>query len=161
MFNERRNNQRQFQSQNSRYQRSPYTDQNTTSYFDEYNDNTPQYYQDRIFDDENVDYERPTYRRSNLIANPDFGNFNFKKGFSSEVWMNDGETVVLAADSRDKTYRTHYSPEFMRTFFFGWIGRLLRFFYLDRLFGLHIDTIKTVKMNNYIFVSVHTLPTTE
>lgn len=119
----------------------------------------PLYYQDRVFDDERVDYERPTYRKSKMLANPDFGNYHFKKGFTAEVWLNDGETVVLQGDSRKKTYRSHYSPELFRSFFFGWLGRLLRYFYLDRLFGLHIDTIKTVKTKNYIFVTAHVLPT--
>jgi hypothetical protein len=97
------------------YRRSPYnTEGNMSSYYDEYNNSTPQYYEDRIYDDEAQEYERPTYRRSKTIANPDFGNFHFKKGYTAEVWLNDGETVVLSADSRKKTYRTHYSPEYMR-----------------------------------------------
>ncbi|KAL0482644.1 hypothetical protein AKO1_014335 [Acrasis kona] len=118
----------------------------------------PLYYEDRMFD-EAREYERPTYRSSKLLANPDFGNFHFKKGYSAEVWLNDGETIVLSAHSRDKTYRTHYSPEFLRSFFFGWLGRLLRYFYLDRLFGLHIDTVKRVRTKNFILVTAHILPT--
>lgn len=139
-------------SRNRRY------DSTSPSYFDEYNQNTPQYYEDRIFDDEIQENERETYRPSSTISNPDFGNFNFKKGYTAEVWLNNGETIVLSAHKRKKTYRTHYSPEYMRSFFFGWIGRLLRFFYLDRLFGLHIDTVKNVTTKNYIFVTCHTLP---
>jgi len=93
-----------------------------------------------------------------MLGNPDFGNYHFKKGYATEVWLNDGETVVLAADTRKKKYRTHYSPQFLRSFFFGWIGRLLRFLMLDRLFGLHVDTTKTVTTRNYIFVTAHVLP---
>lgn len=60
---------------------SPYDTYNTpygsdynygSSYFDRdpmYED-SPAYYEDRIFDDERLEYERPTYRRSKLIANP-------------------------------------------------------------------------------------------
>lgn len=139
------------------------------SYFHRYNpamnynyyEDEPLMLEDRIFDDENsiIEYERPTYRRSKMLANPDFGNFHYKKGFTAEVWLGDGETVVLSADSRKKTYRTHYSPEYLRSFFFGWLGRLLRYLYLDRLFGLHIDTVKTVRTKNYVFVSAHLLPT--
>lgn len=151
---------------------------NNISYFNDMYDNTnyyrggaydyddsmniydePLYYEDRMFDDETREYERPTYRTSKLLANPDFGNFHFKKGYSAEVWLNDGETVVLSAHSRNKTFRTHYSPEYLRSFFFGWLGRLLRYFYLDRLFGLHIDTIKRVKTKNFILVTAHILPT--
>ena len=121
--------------------------------------NEPLYFEDRMFDDENNMQlvSRPTYRKSKMLANPDFGNYHFKKGYSAEVWLNDGETVVLSAHSRKKTYRTHYSPEYLRSFFFGWIGRLLRYFYLDRLFGLHIDTVKTVILKNFIFVTAHIL----
>ena len=108
-FMNRRNNM------SNSYRRSPYnTEGNMSSYYDEYNNNSPQYYEDRIYDDEAREYERPTYRRSKTIANPDFGNFHFKKGYTAEVWLNDGETVVLSSDSRKKTYRTHYSPEYMR-----------------------------------------------
>jgi hypothetical protein len=131
-----------------------YNYDNSMNMYDE-----PLYYEDRMFDDESQEYERPTYRTSKLIANPDFGNFHFKKGYSAEVWLNDGETVVLSAHSRNKTYRTHYSPEYLRSFFFGWLGRLLRYFYLDRLFGLHIDTVKRVKTKNFILVTAHILPT--
>jgi len=122
--------------------------------------NEPLYFEDRMFD-EGVNRlaltARPTWRKSKMLANPDFGNFQFRKGYSAEVWLNDGETVVLSGHTRKKKYRTHYSPEYLRSFFFGWIGRLLRYFYLDRLFGLHIDTVKTIITKNYIFVTAHIL----
>jgi hypothetical protein len=148
---------RQFSPMNRYPTRNRRNDSMMPSYFDEYNPQTPQYYEDRIYEDENQEYDRPSYRPSNTISNPDFGNFNFKKGYTAEVWMNDGETIVLSAHTRKKTYRTHYSPEYMRSFFFGWIGRLLRWLYLDRLFGLHIDTVKTVITKNFIFVTAHAL----
>ncbi|KAL9648076.1 hypothetical protein ABK040_012130 [Willaertia magna] len=120
--------------------------------------NEPLYLEDKLFDDEMIMYDRPTYRPSKMIGNPDFGNFHYKKGFTAEVWLNDGETVVLSGDTRKKSYRTHYSPEYLRSFFFGWFGRLLRYLWLDRLFGLHVDTVKEVKTRNYIFVTANILP---
>ncbi len=137
------------------YYDSQYSGYNNNLYSD-YNE--PLYFEDRMFDDENLALTaRPTWRKSKMLANPDFGNYQFKKGYSAEVWLNDGETVVLSGHSRKKTYRTHYSPEYLRSFFFGWIGRLLRYLYLDRLFGLHIDTVKNVTTKNFIFVTAHLL----
>ncbi|KAF0978588.1 hypothetical protein FDP41_002408 [Naegleria fowleri] len=133
--------------------------QNRRGYYDNYMiGNEPLYHEDKLFDEDLLMYDRPTYRPSRMIANPDFGNFNYKKGFTAEVWLNDGETVVLNGDSRKKTYRTHYSPEYLRSFFFGWVGRLIRYLWLDRLFGLHVDTVKEVKTRNYIFVTTQIIP---
>ncbi|EFC43610.1 predicted protein [Naegleria gruberi] len=131
---------------------------NRRGYYDNYMiGNEPLYHEDKLFDEDLLMYDRPTYRPSRMIANPDFGNFNYKKGYTAEVWLNDGETVVLSGDSRKKTYRTHYSPEYLRSFFFGWVGRLIRYLWMDRLFGLHVDTVKEVKTKNYIFVTAQLL----
>ena len=136
---------------NSMYNRRGYYDNNMIG-------NEPLYHEDKLFDDDMLMYDRPTYRPSRMIANPDFGNFNYKKGYTAEVWLNDGETVVLSGDSRKKSYRTHYSPEYLRSFFFGWVGRLIRYLWMDRLFGLHVDTVKEVKTKNYVFVTTQILP---
>ncbi len=109
-------------------------------------------FEDQPFSSTVSQWERPTYRKSTMLANPDFGNYHFKKGYTAEIWLQDGETVVLSADAKKKTYRTHYSPEYLKSFFHGWLGRLLRYFYLDRLFGLNVQT------KNYIFVSAHVIP---
>lgn len=72
--------------------------------------------------------------------------------------MRDGETVMLTGDTRTKSYRTHYSPEYRSSFFDSWLGRTLRLLMLDRLFGLHVDTVKQVTTRSFIFVTSRILP---
>lgn len=79
------------------------------------------------------------------------------QGFSAEITLRDGETVMLSSDSRTKSYRTHYSPEYRSSFFYSWLGKLMRLLWLDRLFGLHIDTVKHVKTRSYVFVTARIL----
>lgn len=102
--------------------------------------------------------DRPTYVPSELLANPDFGNFSFRKGFTAELSLRDGETVAIAADENQREFRTHYSPIYRRPLFAGWIGRLLRILWLDRFFGLHIDSVKKQKTTSVVLVTAHLLP---
>jgi hypothetical protein len=116
-----------------------------------YEDNRPHLrrldYADLPFED------RPTYVPSQLLANPDFGNFRFKRGFTAEVALEDGETVALVTDEKEREFRTHYSPMYRRPFFAGWIGRLFRMLAIDRLFGLHVDSVKKTKTKSLLFVT--------
>ncbi len=99
---------------------------------------------------------RPTYRQSQLAANPDFGNTHFRKGYTAEVTLKDGETVVLSAHSRNKAFRTQYSP--LSRYSSGWLDRVLRFLWLDKLFGANVDSVKHVKKKSFVFLTAHVLP---
>jgi len=78
------------------------------------------------------------------------------QGYTAEVTVEDGETVVLAADSRNKSYRTHYSP--FNRYSFSWLDRVLKFLWLDRLLGLNIDSVKKIRTKSFILVTAHLLP---
>ncbi|KAF0852925.1 Type II secretion system (T2SS)-related protein GspDL [Andalucia godoyi] len=105
--------------------------------------------------------DRPTYVPSQLLANPDFGNFRIRRSFTTELWLQDGETVAVLGDGKEREFRTHYSPMYRRPFFSGWIGRLLQFLALDRLFGLHIDSHKKSRTRSVLLVTAKLLPLNE